>query len=532
MKDCTAHNGIFMIFHSFAYLLFFPIVYIIYFLLPGKVRYICLLAASFFFYAYAGPRYPVFLSVVILSSYVAGLLLSRANAKHHATLSRAVMFLAVAGNIGTLGYFKYTNFLLDNLNHITEALHIDRQFTPVDGLLSLGVSFILFQSVSYIVDVYRGTVSAEKNILKLALYLSFFPKLISGPIERAGNILPQIHKGTRFFLQNLKEGLCLILLGLFYKLVLSDNIAAVINPVFASYADYSGLQIALAVILFAFQIYGDFGGYSYIAIGSAKALGFQLSDNFEAPYHAESVAEFWRRWHMTLNAWLKDYLYIPLGGSRRGFARTCINTMIVFLLSGLWHGADWSFVVWGGLNGLFIVTGNLRRRIREQTHANPRHDTCGNDTGVSQTRPQDTGRTPGHIRPQPDCPRITHIKRKLATFLLVDFAWLFFCMPDIESSFGMIFHAVTQPGIRDLFSLGFLNIFPDIMSFALIIAALFLLLQIDSVIYKKKISFSAFFFQQSPAFRWLFGIIILCMVIFFGAYGEAYEQTQFIYFQF
>lgn len=496
-----------MIFHSFAYLLFFPIVYLIYFLLPCRIRYVWLLAASFFFYACADLRYAFFLGGVILVAYTAGRILERIRLGRNVALSRTILILAVSCNLGILGFFKYTNFLLENLNRLTALLHMEHHFASVDGLLTLGISFILFQSVSYIVDVYRGNIAAERNILKCGLYLAFFPKLISGPIERAGDILPQIHNGTRFSLQCLKEGLSLILLGLFYKLVLSDNIAALINPVFTSYMNYSGLQIALAVILFAFQIYGDFGGYSYIAVGSAKALGFQLSDNFKSPYHARSVAEFWRRWHITLNNWLRDYLYIPLGGSRKGLMRTCLNMMIVFLLSGLWHGAEWSFVIWGGLNGLYIVSGNLYRRFHTHFHS---------DTGACDDR----------MSP------VQTLRRRICIFLLVDFAWFFFRMPDVRSSFAIIAHAVRQPGIRELFNLGFLNIFPDIASFALIMAALSLLLRIDTVLYEKKLSFCALFFQQSSSFRWLFGIVILCMIIFFGAYGETYEQTQFIYFQF
>lgn len=486
-----------MVFHSFAYLLFFPIVYIVYFLLPPRVRYLWLLAASCFFYASADSRYLLLLGAIILLSYGSGLLLARARAAGRPRTAKGLMIFTVFCNLGLLGYCKYTNFLLENVNQILTALHTDRQFAPVHGLLSLGISFILFQSVSYTVDVYRGTTAAEKHLLKYALYLAFFPKLISGPIERAGDILPQIHRGTRFSLQNLKEGLCLILLGLFYKLVISDNIAAIINPVFSTYTEYSGLQIALAVLLFAFQIYGDFSGYSYIAVGSAKAFGFQLSDNFMAPFHSESIAEFWRRWHITLNNWLRDYLYVPLGGSRKGVLRTCLNTMIVFLLSGLWHGANWTFVIWGGLNGLYIVFGNLLKHVRK--------------TSVPET---------------------THIGRKIGTFLLTDLAWLFFRMPNLRSAFDLLGHAVTQPGIRDLFSLGFLDIFPDLPTFALLAASLLLLLWIDTVIYRTKASFTVFFFQQSSAFRWLFGIVILFVIIFFGAYGESYEQTQFIYFQF
>ncbi len=490
-----------MVFHSFAYLLFFPIVFIIYFLIPKKVRFLWLLATSLFFYGCADVRYVILLLAVTLLAYSSGLALEKAK---DVSLSKGIFALTLLCNLGILGYFKYTNFLLDNLNKLVTLVSPDKQFAPVDGLLTLGISFILFQSISYSVDVYRGELPAEKNILKLALYLAFFPKLISGPIERAGKILKQIHEPQDFSLPKFKEGLSLILLGLFYKLVLSDNIAAIINPVFAAYTEYSGLEIALAVMLFAFQIYGDFGGYSLMAIGSAKALGFELSTNFEAPYHAESVAEFWRRWHITLNDWLRDYLYIPLGGNRKGTARKYLNTMLVFLISGLWHGADWSFVIWGGLNGLYIVMEGIAKQLR-------RTSSSATITSI---------------------PFSTHLRRKITTFILVDFAWLFFCMPDVKSAFGMIYHAITSPGIRDLFNFGFLGIFTDITNFVVILAGLFILLFTDSIIYKQKTTFQGLFFRQSSAFRWSFSIILLLMIIFFGAYGEAYEQTQFIYFQF
>lgn len=490
-----------MVFHSFAYLLFFPIVFIIYFLIPKKVRFLWLLATSLFFYGCADVRYVILLLAVTLLPYSSGLALEKAK---DVSLSKGIFALTLLCNLGILGYFKYTNFLLDNLNKLMTLVSPDKQFVPIDGLLTLGISFILFQSISYTVDVYRGELPAEKNILKFALYLAFFPKLISGPIERAGKILKQIHEPQDFSLPRFKEGLTLILLGLFYKLVLSDNIAAIINPVFAAYTEYSGLEIALAVMLFAFQIYGDFGGYSLMAIGSAKALGFELSTNFEAPYHAESVAEFWRRWHITLNDWLRDYLYIPLGGNRKGTARKYLNTMLVFLISGLWHGADWSFVIWGGLNGLYIVMEGIAKQLR-------RTSSSATITSI---------------------PFSTHLRRKITTFILVDFAWLFFCMPDVKSAFGMIYHAITSPGIRDLFNFGFLGIFTDITNFVVILAGLFILLFTDSIIYKQKTTFQGLFFRQSSAFRWSFSIILLLMIIFFGAYGEAYEQTQFIYFQF
>ena len=492
-----------MVFNSFSYLLFFPIVFVFYFLLPVKARCLWLLAASCFFYGYADSRYLYLLLALTLISYISGILIDRARALPHPALSKGILISSIVCNLGILVYFKYTNFLLDNLNQIASCLHINRQFAMTDMMLTMGISFIIFQSVSYTVDVYRNTIPVEKNILHYALWLAFFPKLISGPIERAGDILKQIHAPSRFCLKNLKEGLCLILLGLFYKLVFSDNVAAIVNPVFASYQEYSGLMLVLALILFKFQIYADFAGYSFLAAGSAKALGFQLSNNFEAPFHSESVSEFWRRWHITLNNWFRDYLYIPLGGNRRGTLRTYFNIFIVFLLSGLWHGAEWSYLIWGGLNGLYIIIENIMKKRR--------------------SRP---------FTVQDREPFSVHMRRKATTFILVVFSFLFFCMPDVPSALGVLRRIVTSPGIRGLFNLDFLNIFPSIQSFVVVAAALFIILAADTLLYRRKTAFTAFFFEQSSAFRWVCGIVILCMIIFFGAYGDAYEQTQFIYFQF
>lgn len=494
-----------MAFHSFQYLIFFLIVYIIYIVLPKKSRYIWLLAASYFFYYCADARYVPLLLGITLLAWLSGLGIGQAQRRSKTTLAKRLFVLTITIDLGILCYFKYTGFLLDNLKHIT-ALFQTNILTAAGNLLPpLGISFILFQSISYTIDVYKQAVPAERNILKFAFYLAFFPKLISGPIERARTILEQLRSPVCLHLSDLKEGLSLILIGLFLKLVLSDNIAVVINPVFASWQDYSGLQIALAIVLFAFQIYGDFGGYSYIALGSARILGFHLSNNFNAPYHSESVSEFWTRWHITLNDWLRDYLYIPLGGNRRGTFRKYVNTMIVFLLSGLWHGAEWTFVIWGGLNGLYIIAENLIKKIHKKSrrHKPPAADRFS-----------------------------THLRRRVITFLLVDFAWLFFCMPDLSSALGMIRHAVTQPGIRELFNFGFLTLFPDIKTFAVIMLSLLILLWIDTIIYREKVSYTTFFFKQSSAFRWLISIAALCMIIFFGVYGDTYEQTQFIYFQF
>ena len=498
-----------MAFSSFQYLAFFPTVIFICFILPSPLRNIWLLVSSCFFYYAADPRYLPVLAAITILSYTSGLIHTLLNREgtdkdRVKTGSKILLGITIICELGILVYFKYTGFLLDNLQAFMSFFSKNVSFNYNSILLPLGISFILFQAISYNIDVYRGDLPAEKNPLCFALYLAFFPKLISGPIEKAGKILAQIHEPIRFSIENLKEGLSLIILGLFYKLVFADRIAAVINPIFDSYIDYSGVEIALAVILFAFQIYGDFAGYSYMAIGSAKVFGFVLSDNFAAPYLSESISEFWNRWHITLNTWLRDYLYIPLGGNRKGTLRKYCNLMVVFLISGLWHGAAWNFIIWGGLNGLYMIGEAFIRSHRLPFLKNNRNAFS------------------------------THLFKKTITFLLIDFAWLFFCMPDIASALGMIRHAVTAPGIREILSFDFvfLQIFPDITTFAVMAISLILIFCIDYMSYYKSCSFQTFFFRQSSAFRWIFGILLLYFIIFQGAYGDTYEQTQFIYFQF
>ncbi len=487
-----------MAFNSFQYLLFFPIVLLIYYLFPKKSRYVWLLIASCFFYMCFWPKLLIYLAATVLLTYAIGSLLENAVKVSRKTRAKWILSLYIISQIGLLGFYKYSQFGLSILRSIFP------DFAPsADGLFSrilvpVGISFLTFQSIGYAVDIYRGKVSAERNLLKVGLFLSFFPKLASGPIERADNLLMQINDPQDYRLQNIKEGLALILFGLFQKLVIADNIAGIIDPVLTEYEEYSGIKLLLAVILFAFQIYCDFSGYTNLALGSAKAFGFRLTENFRSPYLSESVADFWRRWHISLTSWFRDYLYIPLGGNRKGVVRKCVNTLIVFTLSGLWHGASWTFVVWGTLNGIYLVIGSLIKTRPASAHE------------VSFG---------------------THLRRRLVTFLLVDFAWLFFYMPDLSSTVKLLAHAITQPGIREAFNFSFLSVFPDMASFAILALALLILFWADRM-QEQKGSLNAFLFEQSSLFRWCFCIGLLLITIIFGAYGDTYEQTQFIYFQF
>lgn len=346
-----------MLFNSYNFLIFFPIVTLIYYLIPQKIRYIWLLIASYYFYMCWNVKYVSILLFSTIVTYISGLLISKANNikddKKRKRLKKVFVILSFVINLSILFLFKYFDFFVDNINRILSRLNIEVINLSFDVILPVGISFYIFQALSYTVDIYNDDVKAEKNFLKYALFVSFFPQLVAGPIERSKNLLKQINEKHYFNGERIKDGLLLMIWGGFQKIVIADRVAIVVNTVFNNFPQYPGMYIVVACILFAFQIYCDFSGYSIIAMGAAKVMGFELMENFNAPYFSMSVAEFWRRWHISLSSWFRDYLYIPLGGNRKGKVRKYINLMIVFLVSGLWHGAQWSFVVWGMLNRNF-----------------------------------------------------------------------------------------------------------------------------------------------------------------------------------
>ena len=286
--------------------------------------------------------------------------------------------LCIAGslflNLGLLVYFKYLNFLIEFWNKSTGYIHTGGSLSTMEILLPVGISFYIFQAIGYTIDVYRGDVYTERNFLKYALFVSFFPQLVAGPIERSRNLLPQFYKKHRFHKENILLGLKWILWGFFKKIVIADRVSTAVNTIYNAAQSYNGFYFVFATILFAFQIYCDFSGYSDIAFGSAKVLGFDLMHNFEKPYLSKSIKELWRRWHISLSTWFMDYIYIPLGGNRKGKLRKCLNLFITFFVSGIWHGANWTFAVWGAMHGIYLVMGilteNIRKRIKKILHLN------------------------------------------------------------------------------------------------------------------------------------------------------------------
>ena len=348
-----------MLFNSLHFLFFLPIVVGLYYLLPQKFRWILIFIASCYFYMVFVPKYILILFLIILVDYLSALTIERVGGR----LKLFYLIASLTANIGLLGFFKYFNFFNENLASVFSVFGIDFHSANLNIILPIGLSFHTFQSMSYTIEVYRGKQKAERHLGYFANYVLFFPQMVAGPIERydtLGNELKTVHKPVY---QNFSDGFKLILFGLFIKMAVADNIAPYVNQIYADPLKYNSLQVLLSVFLFSFQIYADFFGYSTIALGSAKLLGINIMDNFKTPYLAKSVSEFWTRWHISLSTWFRDYLYIPLGGNRVKIPRWSINILIVFMVSGLWHGASWTFVVWGALHGLMLLAERYFSKI-------------------------------------------------------------------------------------------------------------------------------------------------------------------------
>ena len=331
---------------------FLPILFLLYLILKDKYRWILLLLASFYFYICIKPVFGLFLLYSIIITYFCGIAIEKASANPK---KKRFLAYAIIASLLPLLFCKYLNFSLMSITNLLQTISIPIQPATIKLLLPLGISFYTFQTVGYLIDVYRGTIPSEKRFGYYALFVSFFPQVISGPIGRAGSLLPQFKKAYKFNYEKTAYGLKLMAWGYFKKLVVAGWMAIKVDDVFASLHSYIGLILIVIIIMFAFQIYCDFSGYTDIARGTALLFGIELADNFNAPYLAHSIQDFWHRWHISLSTWFRDYLYIPLGGSRKGKLRKCLNLMITFLVSGLWHGANWTFVLWGGLHGLLQV---------------------------------------------------------------------------------------------------------------------------------------------------------------------------------
>lgn len=347
-----------MLFNSLAFLLFFPIICLLYWGIPYRLRNTLLLLASYYFYMSWEPKYAILILFTSLTTWICGLNISK-NSNH----KRLHLSICIVTNLLILFFFKYYNFVIDSICSIELFKNLRLYIPHSEFLLPVGISFYTFQSIGYTIDVYRQEIKPEKNFLTYALFVSFFPQLVAGPIERAKNLLPQFHSRHVFDGDQFIEGLKLMLWGFFMKLCIAGNVAPYVDAVYNNVSNHYSSSLILASVFFSFQIFCDFGGYSLIAIGTARCLGFRLMQNFNHPYLSTSVKDFWHRWHISLSSWFGSYVYIPLGGSRCNLIKHCKNLMITMLASGIWHGANWTFIWWGGIHGIFLVINTLYLKI-------------------------------------------------------------------------------------------------------------------------------------------------------------------------
>ena len=348
-----------MVFNSIEFLIFLPIVVAVFYLLPQKFRWLWLLAASCVFYMWFVPKYILILLVTIVIDYSAGLLMERYG--NQPRKKKTFLVISIVSTLTVLLIFKYLNFITENLDHLCASLGMETHLMT-HIILPIGLSFHTFQSMSYVIEVYRGHQKAERHFGYYSLYVMFFPQLVTGPIERPGNLLRQLHEEKRFDYENISKGMRLILYGFFVKMVVADHLGEYVDEVYGHLDEYNSLSVWGVMAFYSFQIYCDFFGYSTIALGCAKLMGYDISDNFRSPYLSKNIAEFWHRWHISLSTWFRDYVYIPMGGSRVKFGRWAFNIMVVFVLSGIWHGAAWTFLLWGFAHGLLHIVEKLLRR--------------------------------------------------------------------------------------------------------------------------------------------------------------------------
>lgn len=483
-----------MIFNSLRFLVFFPAVLLVVFLLPERWRQHWLLVSSYFFYMCWNPRYVLLILFATTVSYLAGLLLEKlrdeklreeklsGRSPRTPMLRKLVLGAALFLNLGLLALFKYSPALV----------------------VAVGISFYTFQSLGYVIDVYRGTVSAERNFFRFALFISFFPQLVAGPIERSGKLMKELEKPVRFLFENARDGLYLMLWGYFLKVVIADRLALFVDTVYGEPERFGGWYLLLATALFHVQAYCDFCGYSTIAMGAAEILGIRLTDNFNSPLLSGSVKEFWSRWHVTLGTWFRDYLYIPLGGSRAGKLKKYRNLMLVFLASGLWHGGDPTFLLWGGVNGLFVVAEDALAPLRERA-ARALH--------------------------LPRAALWYRVLRVLWAYFLVILPLFFFRAENLghaRRAFASLRHS-WNPGI--LVDGSLLNCGLDRAEFLLAMACISLLLAAD-YLKRRKVVIREILQRQAFWVRPLILVCAVCGILVFGKWGPAIETASFIYFQF
>lgn len=488
-----------MVFNSLAFFLFFPTVVILYFALPHKWRWLFLLLASCVFYMAFVPAYILILGATIIVDYIAGLVIERTESR-----KRRLTFLvaSIVSNLGFLFFFKYYNFFAGNLLAAAKLLHWNYSLPLLSVVLPIGLSFHTFQALSYTIEVYRGNFKAEKHFGIYALYVMFFPQLVAGPIERPQNLLHQFYEHHQFEYRRVTDGLKLMAWGLFKKVVIADRLAILVNQVFDRPYGYSSVSLIFAVIFFAYQIYCDFSGYSDMAIGAAEVLGFRLMNNFNRPYFSKSVQEFWRRWHISLSSWFRDYVYFPLGGSRVPHWRWVLNILLVFLLSGLWHGANWTFVVWGLLLGAFMIVSVWTKTFRDNLWLR---------SGLGGFQ------------------KFRQVVQMLVTFASICFAWIFFRAANLKDAWYVVTHLFS--GLASELNLAFMQKFFSGFEIGgrIFVLAVLLIVLLEAVELRQRQGDIRTQLSRQPVWlRWSVYYVIAVALLLLAVSGG----QRFIYFQF
>lgn len=491
-----------MLFNSLKFFIFFPLVTALYFLLPHKYRWVLLLAASAVFYMAFVPAYILILVFLVIVDYFLGIWLEKIRPER----KKVLLVVGIILNLGALAVFKYFDFFSANISALASFLDWNYSFKSLSLILPIGLSFFTLQSLGYIIEVYRGRQKAERHPGMLALFIMFYPQLLAGPIGRPQNLLHQFREKHYFEYQRVVGGLRLMLWGLFLKMVIADRLAIVVDRVYDNPIGQPGISLLVASIFFTFQIFCDFAGYSDIAIGAARVMGFDLMKNFNNPYSSQSISEFWKRWHISLSSWLRDYIYIPLGGSRVLKWRYYYNLIIVFLISGLWHGAGWTFIIWGALHGFYLIFSDWSKEWREKF-----------------ARLIRLGKFPGLYRQW----------KVAATFCLVAFAWIFFRANSLDDAFYIITHLFS--GLDKIIDVNFLryNLFVEgVIGLAKIeiVLVVFLILAMQAVYFigGRENGLSKQFDKKPLWLRWSVYYVLILLIMFFGIFGE----RDFIYFQF
>ena len=473
-----------MLFNSIHFLIFFPVVAGLYFFVPHKYRWILLLLASYYFYMSWEPAYALLIMLSTVVDYAAGIWMGKAV---HIGKRKVLLLLSLCTNLGLLVLFKYFNFLGTSLEQLFGFMQIDFTSPTLNVLLPVGISFYTFQTLSYTIDVYRRKIEPERHLGIFAVYVSFFPQLVAGPIERAKNLLPQFFEKHNFDYARVTDGLKLMLWGVYKKVVIADGVAIFVDRVYGDIGAFSGPSLWFATVLFSIQIYADFSGYSDIAIGAARVLGFRLMDNFRAPYLAKHIVDFWRKWHISLSSWLKDYLYIPLGGNRKGTARKYLNLFIVFTLIGLWHGANWTFVMFGVYHSAWMIGYNMTKRFWDKT------------------------------------PLLLQI---ISTYIITTVGWIFFRAASLSDAFTIIEKLFTPAPDGIVANLKRVVLHSEYELVILCIPVLLLIIAHKLV--DKHGNIVTWVNMKSRWMRWSIYYGLIMMIFLFGAFGS----QEFIYFNF